>query len=273
MLASCVLPFGVGFPVDGPTRAARAEPGSPDTVEFEIEASPRDARSDGEVGFRVQPPGGTAGTLSQVLGTGVLDGVGAGGVLAWTFSRLLLPAFVLSLGMAKAAKSRPQNGTTPASDGTLREAIADAIASHPGVHFRELCRLLGRQNGVVQYHLRVLERQDHQVVSHPDGRYVRYFPRTPLFETALAKNVVGMLHRDSAGTIVQELYAACQPLSRKTLANAVGISRQGVTWNCQKLARLGVIRSTTGNRERVYALSPPARAFLDHALGDLVTMT
>ena len=55
-----------------------------------------------------------------------------------------------------------------------RRQVLDYLATHPGVHFRELLRSLPLGSGNLYYHLQVLEREG-LIVARRDGMYRRFF--------------------------------------------------------------------------------------------------
>ncbi|WP_075057464.1 winged helix-turn-helix transcriptional regulator [Thermogymnomonas acidicola] len=62
------------------------------------------------------------------------------------------------------------------TDSSVREDISEAIRKNPGIHFRELQRMLGLAVGQLEYHLYRLEVEGGRIFSRQDGRYRRYFP-------------------------------------------------------------------------------------------------
>ncbi len=75
----------------------------------------------------------------------------------------------------------------------LRERVLDEVTVNPGIHLRELHRIIGCAMGALQYHLRLLE-QDGQVVSLRNGNVRHIFPpdfspdEKIMLLTALARN-------------------------------------------------------------------------------------
>ena len=65
---------------------------------------------------------------------------------------------------------------TNGPEADIRQRAFQAIAAKPGVHLRELARILGISLSGVIHHLRVLENQ-RAVVGISDGHYRRYFSR------------------------------------------------------------------------------------------------
>jgi len=60
--------------------------------------------------------------------------------------------------------------------GNPRERILSAVVNHPGVHLRELPRIVGFSLRAIRYHLEGMRRDD-LVVSQRTGRFLRFFPR------------------------------------------------------------------------------------------------
>ncbi len=154
-----------------------------------------------------------------------------------------------SWGMARASKQRDSD-----DNGTLRADILSAIEENPGIHFRELTRLLNRENGVIQYHLRVLESRKKQIYSHEDARFRRYFPRTPSFQSTLTRDVVSFLQRPVPSAIIQLLGEEPEGMSRGTLSHHIGVSPQAISWNCQKMVEKNCLDVSSESRKNLYTL-------------------
>ena len=62
------------------------------------------------------------------------------------------------------------------SSGDLRKIIYNCICENPGIRYRELIRLAGTTNGVLSYHLGILEKNGEiRVERHSNNRVTRYF--------------------------------------------------------------------------------------------------
>lgn len=59
----------------------------------------------------------------------------------------------------------------------MRRKIFKAIASNPGIHFSSLMETLNLKNGVLAYHLSVLEKEDY-ISSTKEGLYRRFWAKT-----------------------------------------------------------------------------------------------
>ncbi len=58
-----------------------------------------------------------------------------------------------------------------------KSEILKHIAKNPGVRYRELLRLTGLANGVLSYHLKILEKSRHIKVDRNGIRMTRYYPK------------------------------------------------------------------------------------------------
>ena len=61
---------------------------------------------------------------------------------------------------------------------------------YPGLHFREISRILNIPKTTLDYHLRILEKKE-LIISECNGRYVRYFVKNNVSEQD--KKILGIL--------------------------------------------------------------------------------
>lgn len=150
-------------------------------------------------------------------------------------------------------------------DRSIREMVYEAIEGNPGIHFRELCRELNRSSGVIQYHLYILERENHIKFFQDGSKFTRYFANsfTSDFFSDYYYKVLSMLHHPSLCKIISLLRDSETELSRNHLANELGISLQGVTWNCKKLVANSIIEELLLKRQRFYRLTDNAINILE----------
>ncbi len=147
-------------------------------------------------------------------------------------------------------------GVKGASPVTTRELVYSTIERNPGIHFRELCRVLDKQTGVIQYHLRVLEREG-CIVGHRDGRYLRFFAANGEND-AQTQEIASMLRRDTTGAIIEVLQESDTPVNHGDIADKLGITSQAVTWNIAKLREADMIKATKDGRQKFYELTDSA---------------
>ncbi|GGM79006.1 hypothetical protein GCM10007108_16510 [Thermogymnomonas acidicola] len=107
------------------------------------------------------------------------------------------------------------------TDSSVREDISEAIRKNPGIHFRELQRMLGLAVGQLEYHLYRLEVEG-RIFSRQDGRYRRYFPGDE--GTQRERTVLIALRNPDARKIVQALFR--QDMSTEVLRAFTGLRRK-----------------------------------------------
>lgn len=111
-----------------------------------------------------------------------------------------------------------------------RTQIAQAIQTHPGIHFNELVRRLDLAPGQVQYHLRKLRSDDSVVVEPLYGQTHYYSPEYGQWE----REALALLHRETAGDIVAYLLAN-GPTSPATASSDLEIARSTLEWHLDRL--------------------------------------
>ncbi len=129
-----------------------------------------------------------------------------------------------------------------------RKRVYDAIASSPGMHLRELSRVLDMPLGTLRYNLSYLEKHE-LIMSQMDARYKRYFPRRL---SPLQKKVLAKLRREVPRGIV--LYLLMNPNSRHSdiLAN-FDLSPSTVTYYIKRLISDGII-VRSGEHDHYYSV-------------------
>jgi predicted transcriptional regulator len=119
-------------------------------------------------------------------------------------------------------------------DHFTRGQIYGFIKANPGAHYIAVQEHLELQNGVLAYHLKVLEREEY-ITSERDGIYKRFYPRhmkIPRKErqlTRVQRDIVSAL-RTHPGT------------SQNGLARIVGESKQVVGYHVRVLQKAGILR-------------------------------
>jgi predicted transcriptional regulator len=136
-----------------------------------------------------------------------------------------------------------------------RREIYETVAAAPGIHFSGLKRRLDAETGLVQYHLRELERGGVLESEHHRGRrrvYVagRHDERE---RTALAA-----LRAETARRLVVALLEEA-PARNGDLAATVDVTPATVSWHLDRLEGEGVVETVSGKRHSRYALAAPER--------------
>jgi predicted transcriptional regulator len=119
-------------------------------------------------------------------------------------------------------------------DHFTRGQIFGFIKANPGAHYIAVQEHLELQNGVLAYHLKVLEREEY-ITSERDGIYRRFYPRhmkIPHKERQLTR-----VQRD-----IVEALKAHPGTSQNGLARLIGESKQVVGYHVRVLEKAGLVR-------------------------------
>ncbi len=207
--------------------------------------------------IRVEPKeAGNTGLLGSSLSFGSPEQIihGSSGKTIELGHAIVFSAIPVALlyTMAKVLEKKSSPGVL-----THRQSILQLIQSKPGIHFNEICRVLGIQNGVTQYHLKNLEMEANLIQSHQDGVYHRYFPNNyELLTNERSMEILSLIQRPGMGTIMKILWLSETPMSRDNLANEIGITQQGAGWNCKQLIKNSMLSEQKVGKQKFYSLEP-----------------
>ena len=143
----------------------------------------------------------------------------------------------------------------------LRFRILDEVTTNPGIHLRELHRIIGCAMGALQYHLRFLE-QDGLIVSLRNGNVRHLF--TPDYSsdekvmllTALARN-------PTVGSILSEC-AANGLITQAVICRTLDVDKSLISYYISSLLDAGILRSVkVFGREKPVLLTDWARSAID----------
>jgi len=140
-----------------------------------------------------------------------------------------------------------------------RERIFAAVLEHPGVHLRELPRLLGFSLRAVRYHLEAMGR-DELVVTHRAGRFVRYFP-CGAFSPG-ERDLIAAVRVRGQREVLRTLLAG-GALRFSDLAANVPLSRVSLARGLRSLEAARIVQAGAGRR---YALADPGAVAMRLAL-------
>jgi predicted transcriptional regulator len=129
-----------------------------------------------------------------------------------------------------------------------RERILFAVGANPGVHLREIPRIVGFSLRAVRYHLDAMQREE-LVTPHRAGRFVRFFPRGAF---SLEERALIAALRVRAQREVLRALLARGPQRFSDLALVLPISRVSFARGLRFLEGAGIVRAGTDRR---YALA------------------
>ena len=99
--------------------------------------------------------------------------------------------------------------------------------------------------GVVQYHTWMLTKNG-EVEECRSGRYRRFFGAGKYKEEE--RLIISLLRQGTAGRILEAL-AGNGPLAHMTLARALGVSSQALTWHMKRLRSTGMVETGVSKGE------------------------
>ncbi|MFQ5884982.1 MAG: winged helix-turn-helix transcriptional regulator [Thermoplasmata archaeon] len=133
-------------------------------------------------------------------------------------------------------------------DHFVRGQIYQYIRANPGDHYSSIRRELNLSNGVLAYHLYVLEKQNF-VKSQRDGKLKRFYP-------------VDMMIPQKKGVRLSDLQVKILKKVKKNptitqgeLAGLLGVARQTVSYNIKLMERAGILRSKKQGSTMKYEIS------------------
>ncbi|MGB1698137.1 MAG: winged helix-turn-helix transcriptional regulator [Thermoplasmatota archaeon] len=132
-----------------------------------------------------------------------------------------------------------------------RAEVYNLVKAEPGMHFNDLLQRLSFGQSTLNYHLRVLEKNDF-VTRVKDGRYARFFDRQSGQYSSTRKEAVSTLRNDTTAAIA--VHVLRNPgVVQKELSGQFGIAPSTVSWHIQRLCSQGLIdKERDHNHVRYY---------------------
>lgn len=142
-----------------------------------------------------------------------------------------------------------------AGSSEIRGEIYDSIIKNPGIRYRELIRLVGVSNGVLTYHLGMLEKfGEIRVERMSNKRVTRYFtiniPKEDsniisCFKSKVIRSIVFFVINNDLCTFNE-------------IVDHIGKAPSTISWHVKKLREAGILRMIHGNDRILYSLTDKA---------------
>ena len=121
---------------------------------------------------------------------------------------------------------------------TQRDKLLRYINGNPGIRYRELLRLSNLSNGVLAYHLALLEKSDRiQVDRNENKKMTRYYPNNISIEET---NIIGYIRQDATKQII--LFILENDLC--TFDEVVEHTKKApstISWHLKRLKEAGIV--------------------------------
>jgi predicted transcriptional regulator len=159
-----------------------------------------------------------------------------------------------------------------------RREIHGYIAKYPGAHFRDIQEKLGVPTGVLQHHLKVLEKLE-LVSFQMEGARKRYFVKSavPFADRALLAIVRLKKNRD----ILMRILVKRRTRYRELLVH-FNMKKSTLSFHVKKLVETGLVVEGRDEREKAYSIADPdalarilityRESFLDEAVDRFVDL-
>jgi len=146
-----------------------------------------------------------------------------------------------------------------------KSIIYEKICNNPGIHFRELVNSLGREVGVIEYHIRRLEKED-LIIGIRHRKQKMFFDSTWEERIDDVKILINNLRKTIPRSILIYLSnLKVEYISLKSLADELGISSSGLHWHIKRLIEDKLILPKRRGREVLLRLN--IESMLIHKLG------
>ena len=130
-----------------------------------------------------------------------------------------------------------------------KSKILKHIVKNPGVRYRELLRLTGLANGVLSYHLKILEESRRIKVNRDENRVTRYYPKAIKTKEF---HVIASIRNNTTRQII-ELLLKQDRSTFKDIVKHTNKVPSTVSWHLKRLANVKII-SISHNNLHVYKL-------------------
>lgn len=139
--------------------------------------------------------------------------------------------------------------------GNSRLRVKLLVSLSPGVHLRELQRLLDMSFNSTRYHVDKLSKAG-EIVRVEEGGYSRLYPRgTSEVERTLFAVVRAETHRKILSSLAKDF-----PLSSKQLCNQTGLAKSTISEHIAELLRKGIVKTRQISETSIaYELEQPER--------------
>ena len=137
---------------------------------------------------------------------------------------------------------------------STRQQIYNLIEQNEGVHLREICRLMDKKMGVIQYHIYVLESAN-LINSLKDGRYKRFFINH--LDSPEKQIIISLLQRETTAKVLNLILQNNDGgMAHSAIAKELDASSQAITWHIQKMMDADVITMMKHGCQKYYQITP-----------------
>jgi predicted transcriptional regulator len=133
---------------------------------------------------------------------------------------------------------------------SIQEKIIQLVNEMPGIRYRELLRITGVSNGVLSYHLNLLDNSGKVQVHRVNNRVTRYFSHDV---SSVESNVIGLLRQSTTRKIILYIleYGPC---GFNDIMNHAKKVPSTVSWHLSRLKDADIIKVSRKNELNYYEI-------------------
>lgn len=134
----------------------------------------------------------------------------------------------------------------------VKRRLVEYIQSNPGIRYRELSRLSGLSNGVLTYHLSLLEKLNQiRIDRHQSNRVTRYYTlNVSKDESHIIGNIRNKISRQITMYILEN-----DLCTFNEIVDHVHKSPSTLSWYLKKLKNAGIVSVIRGEERHLYTIT------------------
>jgi predicted transcriptional regulator len=133
---------------------------------------------------------------------------------------------------------------------SVQEKIIQFVNDFPGVRYRELLRMTGVSNGVLSYHLNLLDNSGKVRVHRVNNRVTRYFSHDV---SSVESNIIGLLRQNTTRKIIIYILEN-GPCGFNDIVNHTKKVPSTVSWHLTRLKDANIINVRKQNEFNYYEI-------------------
>lgn len=133
---------------------------------------------------------------------------------------------------------------------TIQDRIIQFVNESPGIRYRELLRITGVSNGVLSYHLNLLDNSGKVRVHRVNNRVTRYFCHDV---SIVESNLIGLLRQNTARKIIIYILES-GPCGFNDIVNYTKKVPSTVSWHLSRLKDADIIKVRRQNELNYYEI-------------------
>jgi predicted transcriptional regulator len=133
---------------------------------------------------------------------------------------------------------------------SIQEKIIQFVNEMPGIRYRELLRMTGVSNGVLSYHLNLLDISGRVQIHRVNDRVTRYFSHDV---SSIESNIIGFLRQNTTRKIIVYILEN-RPCGFSDIVNHTNKVPSTVSWHLTRLKDANILKVRKQNELNYYEI-------------------